>query len=68
MTMKLKLDKINHILSDDITILLHIDPTEPESANGNPYIIRQWNKVFNSLWEKEKVPHVFKQTLSKDST
>ena len=51
------------ILSNDLTLLLHVDPTDPQFAENNRYILRYILSVFNSLWREEKVSPVFKQTI-----
>ena len=51
------------ILSNDFTLLLHVDPTDPQFADDNRYILKYILSILNSQWREEKVSPVFKQSI-----
>ena len=51
------------ITSNDFTILLHADPTDPQFAEDNRFVLRYILAALNSLWHKEKAPAIFKQSI-----
>ena len=53
----------DYILSNDFTILLHTDPIDPQFAEDNRFILKYILQALNSLWRKEKVPDIFKQSI-----
>ena len=53
----------DYILSNDLTILLHVDESDHRFAEDNAYILKYILNVFNSLWRDEKVSPIFKQTI-----
>ena len=53
----------DYILSNDFTILLHVDPTDPQFSEDNRFMLKYILSVLNSLWHEEKVPAIFKQSI-----
>ena len=53
----------DYILSNDLTILLQVDPIDTQFADDNRFILRYILSALNSLWLKEKVPPIFKQSI-----
>ena len=51
------------IRSNDLTVLLHVDPSDPQFTEDNRYLLRYILSVLNSFWKDEKVSPVFKQTI-----
>ena len=51
------------ILSNDLTLLLHADPFDPQFTEENKYILRYILSLLNSFWRDEKVLPVLKQTI-----
>ena len=49
----------DYILSNDLSILLHVDPIDTQFADDNRFILRYILSALNSLWLKEKVPPHF---------
>ena len=53
----------DYILSNDFTILQHTDHTDPQFAEDNRFILKYILLALNSLWRKEKVSDIFKQSI-----
>ena len=53
----------DNILNNDLTILLHTDPEEPQFAQINRELLQSIHEVLSSFWTAEKVPSALKKSI-----